>query len=61
LVYDRSSGRSLSLEGPREERFMNDKEKRKKEAQEISNWAIMHLKGRIKCKVISYKYENYPV
>jgi endo-1,4-beta-mannosidase len=38
-----------------------DKEKITKEAQEILNWAIMHLKGNIKCKVIGYKYENYTV
>jgi hypothetical protein len=32
-----------------------------KEAQEILNWAIMHLKGSINCKVIDYKHENYRV
>jgi hypothetical protein len=32
-----------------------------REAQEILNWAIMHLKGSIKCKVIEYKHENYRV
>jgi hypothetical protein len=32
-----------------------------KGAQEILNWAIMHLKGSIKCKVTDYKYENYRV
>jgi len=30
-----------------------------KEAQEILDWAIMHLNGSIKCKVIDYKYRNY--
>jgi len=38
-----------------------DKEKIIKEAQEILNWAIMHLKGSINCKVIDYKHENYRV
>src|SRR4030042_603415 len=32
-----------------------------REAQEILNWAIMHLNGSIKCKVIDYKHENYRV
>jgi hypothetical protein len=32
-----------------------------KEAQEILNWAITHLKGSIKCKVTDYKHENYRV
>jgi hypothetical protein len=32
-----------------------------KEAQEILDWAIMHLNGSIKCKVIDYKYRNYQV
>jgi hypothetical protein len=32
-----------------------------REAQEILNLAIMHLKGSIKCKVIEYKHENYRV
>ena len=32
-----------------------------KEAQEILNWAIMHLKGNINCKVMDYKHENYRV
>jgi hypothetical protein len=32
-----------------------------REAQEILNWAIMHLKGSINCKVIDYKHENYRV
>ena len=38
-----------------------DKEKIIGEAQEILNWAIMHLKGSINCKVIDYKHENYKV
>ncbi|MGA2468172.1 MAG: hypothetical protein ABSH06_27990 [Thermodesulfobacteriota bacterium] len=38
-----------------------DKEKIIGEAQEILNWAIMHLKGSINCKVIDYKHENYRV
>jgi hypothetical protein len=32
-----------------------------REAQEILNWAITHLKGSIKCKVTDYKHENYRV
>jgi hypothetical protein len=32
-----------------------------REAQEILNWAIMHLNGGIKCKVIDYRHENYRV
>jgi hypothetical protein len=32
-----------------------------KEAQEILNWAITHLDGSIKCKVIDYKHGNYRV
>ncbi len=32
-----------------------------KEAQEVLNWAIMHLKGGIKGKVTDYKHENYRV
>ncbi len=32
-----------------------------REAQEILDWAIMHLNGCIKCKVIDYKYRNYKV
>ena len=32
-----------------------------KEAQEILDWAIMHLNGSIKCKVIDYKYGDYRV
>jgi hypothetical protein len=32
-----------------------------KEAQEVLNWAIMHLSGSIKCKVTEYKHENYRV
>ncbi len=38
-----------------------DKEKITKEAQEILDWAVMHLKSNIKCKVIGYKYEKYTV
>ncbi len=42
---------------------MENKEREKiiGEAQEILNWAIMHINGSIKCKVIDYKYENYRV
>jgi len=42
---------------------MENKEKEKMigEAQEILDWAIMYLSGRIKCKVIDYKYGNYRV
>jgi len=32
-----------------------------REAQEILNWAIMHFKGSINCKVMDYKHENYRV
>jgi len=32
-----------------------------REAQEILDWAIMHLNGSIKCKVIEYKHQNYRV
>ncbi len=32
-----------------------------REAQERLDWAIMHLNGSIKCKVIGYKYRNYKV
>jgi len=39
---------------------MNEDEKIK-EAQEILDWAIMHLNGSIKCKVIDNKYRNYRV
>jgi hypothetical protein len=37
------------------------KEEMIKGAQEILNWAIMHLNGSIKCKVTDYKHENYRV
>jgi hypothetical protein len=30
-------------------------------AQEILDWAIMHLNLNFNCKVIDYKYENYKV
>jgi hypothetical protein len=32
-----------------------------KEAQEILDWAIMHLDGSIQSKVIDYKYKGYRV
>ena len=32
-----------------------------REAQEILDWAITHLKASIKCKVTDYKHENYRV
>ena len=32
-----------------------------KEAQEILDWAIMHVNGSITCKVIDYKYNSYRV
>jgi hypothetical protein len=32
-----------------------------REAQEILEWAIMHLNGNIKCKVIDYKYKSYRI
>jgi hypothetical protein len=31
------------------------------EAQEILDWAIMHLNGTVKCKVIGYKHKSYRV
>ncbi len=31
------------------------------EAQELLDWAIVHLNGSIRCKVIDHKYENYRV
>ena len=36
-----------------------DREEKLKEAQEILNWAIIHLNLSINCKVMDYKYENY--
>jgi hypothetical protein len=39
---------------------MSDDEKIK-EAQEILNWAIVNLEGKIKCKVIKYKSQSYQV
>jgi hypothetical protein len=38
-----------------------EKEKRIGEAQEIINWAIVHVNGSIKCKVTDYKHENFRV
>ncbi len=32
-----------------------------REAQEILNWAIMHLNLNFNCKVIDYKYKSYRV
>jgi hypothetical protein len=32
-----------------------------REAQEILDWAITHLKGSVKCKVVDYKHENFRV
>ena len=32
-----------------------------KEAQEILDWAIMHVNGSITCKVIDYKHNSYRV
>jgi hypothetical protein len=32
-----------------------------REAQELLDWAIVHLNGSIRCKVIDHKYENYRV
>ena len=40
---------------------IKEKEKRIDDAQEILNWAIIHLSGTIVCKVIDYKNENYRV
>ena len=36
-------------------------EEKIKEAQEILDWAIMHVNGSITCKVIDYKYNSYRV
>ena len=36
-------------------------EEKIREAQEILNWAIMHLNLNFNCKVIDYKHENYRV
>lgn len=38
-----------------------DRDEKIKEAQEVLNWAIMHLNLSFHCKVIDYKYENYRV
>ncbi len=32
-----------------------------REAQESIDWAIEHLNGTIRCKVVDHKYENYRV
>lgn len=32
-----------------------------REAQELLDWAIVHLNGSIRCKVIDHKYDNYRV
>jgi hypothetical protein len=39
---------------------MSDDEKIR-EAQEILNWAIVNLEGKIRCKVIKYKSQSYEV
>lgn len=36
-----------------------DRDEKIKEAQEVLNWAIMHLNLSFNCKVMDYKYENY--
>ena len=38
-----------------------DRDEKMKEAQEILNWAIIHLNLSINCKMIDYKYESYKV
>ena len=38
-----------------------DRDEKMKDAQEILNWAIIHLNLSINCKVIDYKHENYKV
>ena len=38
-----------------------DEDEKIREVQELLDWAIMHLDGSIKCKVIDYKYKNYRV
>ncbi len=38
-----------------------DEGEKTKEAQEKLEWAIRHLSGSIKCKVIDYKYKSYRV
>ena len=54
---------SLHLTFSQEERIYGYQKKRKRidDAQEILNWAIIHLSGTIVCKVIDYKNENYRV
>jgi len=32
-----------------------------REVQELLDWAIVHLNGSIRCKVIDHKYEYYRV
>jgi hypothetical protein len=36
-----------------------DQNEKIREAQEILEWAIMHLNGNIKCKVMKYKHKSY--
>jgi len=38
-----------------------DRGEKIKEAQEVLNWAMMHLNLSFHCKVMDYKYENYRV
>ena len=38
-----------------------DRDEKMKEAQEVLNWAIMHLNLSFHSKVMDYKYENYRV
>ena len=38
-----------------------DEDEKIREAQGLLDWAIMHLNGSIKCKVIEYKYKNFRV
>ena len=38
-----------------------DEDEKIREAQELLDWAIVHLNGSIRCKVIDHKYENYRV
>ena len=38
-----------------------DEDEKIKEAQEILDWAILHVNGSITCKVIDYKHNSYRV
>jgi hypothetical protein len=38
-----------------------EKDEKVREAEEIINWAILHLNTKIKCKVTNYKHGNFGV